>query len=274
MFNSLKIPAVFLAAGMCWVAFGNSVIAVLTPHAAPLQEDQYRSINNFVFVVITTVVLYVLIRRQLRTLRKSEEEYRQLFESNPNPMWIYQNDTLRFVKVNAAAVKKYEYSKKRFLRMTVYDILPAEEKDRLEQYIKEHQEGIRLAGIWNHVKAIGERFAVSVISHPVVFNTVDCNLVMATDISELLEKETKLQRAYEKIKEFNDTLLQIAWSHSHKVRKPLCSIIGLLDLLKQSSQEEERKELVAMLEVCTTELDRVLRNTNEKVTTLEMLRAT
>src|SRR4029077_12288347 len=64
-------------------------------------------------------------------LRESEERYRTLFESNPNPMWVYDLETLSFLAVNAAAVRHYGYSQGEFLTMTLKDIRPSEEVPRL-----------------------------------------------------------------------------------------------------------------------------------------------
>lgn len=46
------------------------------------------------------------------------------FANSPYPMWIYDLDTLAFLKVNRAAVRTYGFSEKEFLRMTVLDIRP------------------------------------------------------------------------------------------------------------------------------------------------------
>jgi diguanylate cyclase (GGDEF)-like protein/PAS domain S-box-containing protein len=56
------------------------------------------------------------------TMRNSEEQYRLLFETNPNPMWVYDADTLAFIAVNEAAVRQYGFSREEFLRMRLSDI--------------------------------------------------------------------------------------------------------------------------------------------------------
>ena len=60
-------------------------------------------------------------------LRKSEAQYRLLFESNPQAMWVYDLATLRFLAVNCAAVRHYGYSRTEFLDMTIMDIRPPED---------------------------------------------------------------------------------------------------------------------------------------------------
>jgi PAS domain S-box-containing protein len=47
--------------------------------------------------------------------RGSEEQYRQLFESSPTPMWVFDTERLCFLAVNDAAVAGYGYSRDEFL---------------------------------------------------------------------------------------------------------------------------------------------------------------
>lgn len=51
-------------------------------------------------------------------LRKREEQYRHLFEANPQPMWVHDLDTLRFLAVNDAAIVHYGYTREQLLAMT------------------------------------------------------------------------------------------------------------------------------------------------------------
>src|ERR1051326_4897557 len=60
-------------------------------------------------------------------LRSSEQRYRSLFQNNPNPMWVYDRETLSFLAVNDAAVAHYGYSQAEFQGMSITDIRPAED---------------------------------------------------------------------------------------------------------------------------------------------------
>ncbi|HTH82896.1 MAG TPA: PAS domain S-box protein [Mucilaginibacter sp.] len=271
MFQSVKIPLTFLLIGTCWALFSNPIITFFFRHLTQTEQDSYRSLNDLVFVIVITFVLYYKIKKQQYQLTKSEEEYRQLFESNPNPLWIY-NERLQFVKVNNAAVEKYGYSRKKFLKMTIDDIHSETEEEMLNDYLKQNPEERKLAGIWSHLKASGGTFFVSMVSYPVLFNNEHCKLVMATDITELIEKERKLEDAYQKLKKSNEVLLQIAWSNSHELRRPLCSILSLVTLLKEAS-DNERDEFLRLLEISSTELDDVLKQNNIRVTEMERVQS-
>jgi len=269
MLKSTRIPLFFLIIGICWALFSNPIITLFYRHLAPLEQDSYRSLNDLVFVIIMCYVLYVKIKNQQSKLTKSEEEYRQLFESNPTPLWIYNKES-KFVMVNDAAVKKYGYSKKRFLKMTVDNVNSQADHQILADYLSETRGEFQLAGIREHVKVNGEVFIVSIVSYPVLLNNEPCELVMATDITDLIEKEIKLKEAYQKIKISNDVLWEVAWSNSHELRKPLCSILGLITLLKDA-EDYERDEFIRLLEISSIELDNVLKQNNQKVDETEML---
>jgi PAS domain-containing protein len=70
-------------------------------------------------------------RSAQQQLENSEQRYRILFESNPQPMWVFDSETLEFLAVNQAAMRHYGYSIEEFLRMTLRDLRPAEDTPAL-----------------------------------------------------------------------------------------------------------------------------------------------
>src|SRR5437660_593743 len=80
--------------------------------------------------VSTQVAMAIERKRAEEGLLENERRYRLLFQANPEAMWVYDDETLRFLAVNAAAVQRYGYSEHEFLAMTVRDIRPASESVR------------------------------------------------------------------------------------------------------------------------------------------------
>jgi PAS domain S-box-containing protein len=264
MLHAIKASLSFLVictAGLLLSGWGLSFLF------GPLTPTQQK-IGEFGFVALMAAGIFFMFRKRDRSQENTDEQYRQLFELNPNPLWIYNNSTLRIVKVNEAAVERYGYSKEKFLKMTIADIRPFEERERLAAKLKEKDCDVCLSGQWKHLKANGGIIEVSIVSYPVTFDNQPCCLVIATDITELLEKERKLEGAYQKIKSFNETLRQIAWSNSHEMRKPVCSILSLVSLLKHTDNDRERRQFLNLLETAATELDEVLKQ-NERMTETE-----
>lgn len=64
---------------------------------------------------------------------------------------------------------------------------------------------------------------------------------------------------------------EIAHSQSHEVRAPLARILGLVELLKETSDEKARQELIDKIGFSSEELDAIIRQTVEKVTEAENL---
>src|SRR5262249_38707000 len=50
-----------------------------------------------------------------------------LFIRNPLPMWILDGETLKFLRVNRAALKHYGYSKREFLSLSPHALRPSED---------------------------------------------------------------------------------------------------------------------------------------------------
>lgn len=83
-----------------------------------------------------------------------------------------------------------------------------------------------------------------------------------TVINDRVEKQELLDKQYKAFRE-------IAWTNSHETRRPLATLMGLVELLKQSTSEEERNEYLALLEQCSHELDLIIRDSVSKINALE-----
>jgi PAS domain S-box-containing protein len=261
-FRSFRIPLWFFITGVFWATFNDPIISIVGRNLPHVTSDIIRSLSDFISVVLVTFLLYFMIRKQNKRLENSEDQYRRLFESNPNPMWIFRTADLRFVKVNQSAVDLYGYSKDEFLAMDITDIRPESEHKKLLYCLDNLSENsVNRSSNWKHIKKNGELLHASIVTYDLQFNGEACRLVMATDITDIILKE-------EKIKAQNITLHEIAWSNSHEIRRSLCSVMSLATLLKDAVNESERREYLQLLQQCTQDFDEVLNKNNRKVDSL------
>ena len=56
-----------------------------------------------------------------------DKKFRLLFEDNPQPMWVLDPQTRRFLEANAASSALYGYSQDEFRSMTLSDVQSGEE---------------------------------------------------------------------------------------------------------------------------------------------------
>jgi two-component system, cell cycle sensor histidine kinase and response regulator CckA len=134
-------------------------------------------------------------RQAREALRESEERHRQLFLSNPHPMFVFDKETLGFLAVNDAAASRYGYSREEFLGMTIVDIHPPEDVSRLLRRVADVPDGIDFAGEWLHVGKDGTRILVEITSHPLEWRGRRAEVVLATDVAErrTVEEQIRLQ---------------------------------------------------------------------------------
>ncbi|HEV8033667.1 PAS domain-containing protein [Yoonia sp.] len=121
-----------------------------------------------------------------------------LFLYHPDPMWIYDLETLRFLDVNEAATAKYGYSRREFLTMTIADIRPQEDLPALTADLAMPNEGRSESGVWRHVVKTGEIIHANITSHTLTRDGRTAKLVAARDVSRLVEAEESARHAFER----------------------------------------------------------------------------
>ncbi len=124
-----------------------------------------------------------------------ENRTRYLFENNPNPMWIYDLETLGFLAVNQSAINHYGYSEDEFLSMTLPDIRPPEDVPRLLEAIAKVSEGFSEPEVWRHCKKDGTQIFVEVSAHTLDYQNHRCELILVNDITQKMQAEESLKRA-------------------------------------------------------------------------------
>jgi PAS domain S-box-containing protein len=134
-------------------------------------------------------------------LRDEEVRYRLLFQSNPHPMWVYDQETLGFLAVNDAAVGHFGYLREEFLSITIQDIRLRDGVTALIQNVAGTPSTLDADGIWPHRKKNGEVIEVEITSHALSFGERSARLVLALDVTERKraeQEQRRLQAAIEK----------------------------------------------------------------------------
>ena len=139
------------------------------------------------------------------TLLQSEAKFRLLFANNPHPMWVCDLDNLRFLEVNFAATDHYGYTRDEFLSMTAQDIRPAEDHNRLTDFLAGAPAPRQVTREWRHRVKDGRIIYVDITLHRLDFAGRPAMLVLAQDITERRELDDRLRH-----QAFHDTLTGLA----------------------------------------------------------------
>lgn len=145
-------------------------------------------------------IAYSIERRKANIqIAESEKRFSNLFQLSPQPMWLYDIETLQFIQVNKAAIDLYGYSSDEFLNMTIFDISP------LVENFKPNQPTISNDKVFNdkikHIKKNKEIIDVEVYSSTININNNEYRLIIAIDVTEKILFENKMTKAIIKTQE-------------------------------------------------------------------------
>ncbi len=137
----------------------------------------------------------------------NQDDYRLLFQDNPNPMWAYDMETFAFLAVNDAAVRHYGYSKEEFLSMTIKDIRPPEDVPALVHVVEHTSDGYQNAGVWRHRKKDGTLIDVEITSHTSMFAGRRADIVLINDVTERRKAEQAAQELAAIVESASDAII-------------------------------------------------------------------
>jgi two-component system, cell cycle sensor histidine kinase and response regulator CckA len=173
-------------------------------------------------------------------LIESERRYRDLFEVNPQAMWVFDIETLRFLAVNNAAIRSFGYSREEFLAMTVKDIRPPEDVPALLEDVAiamPDEGGYRPRGQGRHLRKDGSLAYVEVTANDIDFEGRPARLVMVIDVTDRRRLEAQLVEATRL-----EAMGHLAGGVAHDFNNLLTAVNGYADILIRELEGDERVE--------------------------------
>ena len=138
----------------------------------------------------------------------TDERYRPLFALSPQPAWVYDRETLRFLEVNEAAVRTYGWTREEFLGMTIRDIRPPAAQAQLDTLLAAVRNDARSSATSMHRTKPGRLLHVEISSYPLEFDGRAARMVQVYDVTEhfdtlraLAESEEKYRSVIEQLQD-------------------------------------------------------------------------
>ena len=131
-------------------------------------------------------------RRRQEQPQGSDEGFRTLFTRNPQPMWVFDQETLAFLEVNDAAVRLYGYSGEEFAAMRLTDLGAGGDRVELSSGSAGPWPPLGCGHRWRHQAKSGQIVDVELTAHPLEFAGRAAVLMVAQDVTDRLRAERVL----------------------------------------------------------------------------------
>ncbi len=216
---------------------------VFTSYQKIVDHHAFFTIDFIIFTLIAWVVgwQYDKARYFEKKARASEESYKILIDSLPEPVYITRNHKFLYVNNAAASIIGSE-NKEDLIGKYIFEFIVPEYKERLMERFKQIKKEKRPVNTIEYkAKRLDEStFFFEVSSLNIVFGGNEAVLSIGKDITERKEQTEQLMQKSEKLA----LLGQMAAGIAHEIRNPLTSIKGFIQLFKANQQKDEYFDIV------------------------------
>jgi histidine kinase len=183
-----------------------------------------------------------------KQLRESEEKYRSLFDSGPNPIFVLDAQTQEILDANPSAVESYGYDKEELKKLSFAELGGLQGGESVLSLADKQCGGsdhIVVSKV-QHFKKGNRQFYVNIHGCSARYKDREALIVATTDITEIIEKEAQLIQASKLT-----TLGQMSAGIAHELNQPLNAIKVGNEFLKIMAQEGRKIPEEDLLQVAT-----------------------
>ena len=198
------------------------------------------------------------IKESRAKLQESDNKYRSLFASGPNPILVLDRRNLSILSANPSAEETYGYSKEELVGRPFTDLGPFELDERRWADLNDQQAG-KVATISSKVqyrKKNGEAIYVNVLACPAVYQEQQALIVATTDITEMVEKDSQLIQASKMT-----SLGEMSAGIAHELNQPLNAIkMGseFLEMMAEKSRDIPEQDFLLIVHEMSSQVDRAV----------------
>jgi PAS domain S-box-containing protein len=215
-------------------------------------QDEVRQLSKS-FINMTN-----RIKESQAKLKESDNKYRSLFASGPNPIFVLDRHCFTILSANPNAEETYGYTKEELIGRPFTDLGPFDIDENKWAEVTAQNDGnvTTISSKVEYVKKGGDAFFVNVHACPAHYENKNALIVATTDISEMVEKDSQLIQASKMT-----TLGEMSAGIAHELNQPLNAIkMGseFLDMMIEKSEPIPDQDLLLIVGEVSRQVDRAV----------------
>ncbi|RXK80969.1 PAS domain S-box protein [Filimonas effusa] len=224
-----RISLIYFVLATVWIYTSDRFLIGLSPDSLTWAQ----SVKGFLFVLVTSVIIYFVTNAGYKRITRQELDYKRLFDESPHPIIVYDIETLKIVAANHVFFAKYGYTLQETVHLTILDLcLPEEKQAALEALKAIRHQPASDSGIWPSRNKAGEVFYITLTSYSSTFRGEQVRMVIVTDIGAELKARQALLESEKKLKSLIDNSSEAIFI----IDKDMCITTGNLAFEKLVEQ--------------------------------------
>lgn len=185
-------------------------------------------------------------------LTESQEKYRTLFKSGPNPIFVVHKKTFEILDANPNATLLFGFTRDELIGMDLFKLASSEDG----QFIQNRTQALNSVNRSKvkFIKKDGRPVFVNIHASPSEYRDKDVFIVATTDITELVEKDSQLIQASKMT-----NLEKMSVGIAHEINQPLNAIkMGseYLSMMTEKNLPVKKEDFKLVVDEISTQVTR------------------
>lgn len=117
---ALKISLVYAVFSLLWIIFSDTLLLFFVKN--PELLTQIQIVKGWFFVIVSAMIIYFLLLREMRHVQQSQKKYLEIFNTTTEALFISDAETGKILDVNQAATDLFGFSYEELTARSINDL--------------------------------------------------------------------------------------------------------------------------------------------------------